>query len=77
MTLEQLGLGLDPPNGSSRERGATNEESKVLRVCVDETSQVDKKISIDATQKQKLLTILPMLNAESIHTANKSSEKDL
>ena len=23
MTLEQLGLGSDPPNGSSRERGAT------------------------------------------------------
>ena len=23
MTLEQLGLGLDPPNGSGREKGAT------------------------------------------------------
>ena len=23
MTLEQLGLGSDPPNGSSREKGAT------------------------------------------------------
>ena len=28
-----------------------NEESKVLRVCLDEASQADKKISIAATQK--------------------------
>ena len=26
MTLEQPGLGLDPPNGSGRERGATEVE---------------------------------------------------
>ena len=43
---------------------------------MDEASQVDKKISIVATQKQKLPTIfLPMLNAETIHTANKSLMK--
>ena len=54
-----------------------NEESKVLRVCLDEASQVDKKISIATTQKQKLPTILPMLNAESVHTANKSLVKKI
>ena len=54
-----------------------NEESKVLRVCLDEASQVDKKISIAATQKQKLPIILPMLNAESFHTANKSLVKKI
>ena len=55
-----------------------NEESKVLRVCLDEASQVDKKISIVATQKQKLPTIfLSMLNAETIHIANKSLVKKI
>ena len=44
---------------------------------MDEVSQVDKKISIAATQKQKLPTILPMLNAESIHTTNKSLVKKI
>ena len=29
MTLEQPGLGLDPPNGSDRERGATSMEEGV------------------------------------------------
>ena len=55
-----------------------NEESKVLRVCLDEASQVDKTISIVTAQKQKLLTIfLPMLNTETIHTANKSLVKKI
>ena len=54
-----------------------NKESKVLTVCLDEASQVDKKISIVETQKQKLPTILPMLNVESVHTANKSLVKKI
>ena len=58
-------------------RKIMNEESKVLRVCLDEASQVDKKISIATTQKQKLPTILPMLNAKSVHTANKSLVKKI
>ena len=54
-----------------------NEESKVLRVCLDEASPVDKKISIAATQKQKFPTILPVLNAKCIHIANKSLVKKI
>ena len=45
----------------------------MLRVCSDETSQVDKTILVATTQKKKLPTIIqPLLNAEAVHTTNKS-----
>ena len=54
-------------------RKNTDEESKLLRACSNEASQIDKKISIAATQKLKFPTITqPLLNAKVVHNANKS-----
>ena len=54
-------------------RKNTDEESKLLRACSNEASQIDKKISIAATQKQKFPNITqPVLNAKVVHNENKS-----
>ena len=54
-------------------RKNTDEESKLLRACSNEASQIDKKFSIAATQKQKFPNITqPMLNTKVVHNENKS-----